>query len=358
MNETRRVTVGGTAIGDGLPCYVVAEMAWSHDGKLANALRIVEGAAEAGAQAINVHVTSLPDYMIRHYGSGKGRVSAGKEGSPVYTYLESINLSNADWEKVFARARALQLGLSVMVNDRPSLEFAAAHGPDLLMVPSACMGDLAFITDVARRGKPVLISIGGAHLAELERAILAIRGAGNDNVIVQYGFQSYPTQLEDVHLRYLDTLKRTFGVPVSYGDHTDGADELALTVPVVAVALGANVIEKHLTYDRSVKGEDFESALDIADFRRMMRLIRETEKALGRTHWNPLNQREIDYRGVARKRAVAARPLAKGETLTEAMVAYKRSDAGLYPDECRPLFGRPLKEALSTDDPIDWSAVV
>ncbi len=354
---TRTIAVAGRSVGDGHPALIVAEMAWSHDGTVANALRIVEGAREAGADAVNVHVTSLPDYIVRHYGSGPGRVSAGHESTSVYDYLVSINLRNDDWERVFARVRELGLGLSVMVNDAPSLAFAAPHA-DLLMISAACFCDEAFVRSVARARKPVLIGIGGSTLGEVERGIGWLRSEGNDDVIIQYGFQSYPTRIEDVHLRYLETLKRTFGLPVSYGDHTDGADDMAITLPVAGVALGANVIEKHMTYDRSVKGEDFESALEPAAFRRMVDAIRKIETCMGSPSHRPLSPPEIAYRGVARKRAVAGRPARRGELLTREIVAYKRADAGLFPEECGPLLGRVLKEDLAVDDPLDWTKVV
>jgi N,N'-diacetyllegionaminate synthase len=124
----------------------------------------------------------------------------------------------------------------------------------------------------------------------VSRAVELLAAEGNRDVIIQYGFQGCPTRIEDVNLRYLATLKQTFGVPFSYGDHTDGADEMAITLPVVAVAMGANVIEKHLTYDRSVKGEDFESALDPESFRRFTHAIRTTKKAFGSANWKPLSQ--------------------------------------------------------------------
>jgi len=132
---------------------------------------------------------------------------------------------------------------------------------------------------------------------------------------------------------------------------------MAITLPVVGVAMGANVIEKHLTYDRSVKGEDFESALEPASLKRLVRAIRQSEQALGDPAWRPLSKVELDYRGVVRKRAVFARAVKAGETLAREMIAFKRADAGLAPDEVRAMVGRTVARDVAPDDPLDWSAV-
>lgn len=327
-------------------------MAWSHDGSVEKARRIVTAAADAGADGINMHLTSLRDYMVRHYGTGGGRVSAGKDTEPIYGYLDRINLRPAQWRELFDLARRRGLLTSAMCNDLASVELADELRPDMLMVHASGLAEERLVRAAARRGLPLVLGIGGTLLGEVERALGWARAEGNERVILQYGFQAYPTRVEEMHLRYIDTLKRLFDVPVGFGDHTDGASDLALVVPAVAAAMGANVIEKHLTHDRSLKGEDFESALDPDRFATFVRQLREVEKGFGSAGLRPLSADELRYRGVVRKRAVARRAIRRGEPVTADDVAFKRSDAGLYPDEIAFFYGRPAKADLAVDDPV------
>ena len=346
------IRVGDRAIGDGAPAYVVAEMAWAHDGSRNRALTIVRGAAAAGADAVNFHVTSLPDYMVPRYGTGKGRVSAGHESTPIFEYLTSIALGPADWEALFAETRRLGLAVSAMCNDVASLAFVARFDPEILLVHASALTDLGFVREVARRGRPVFLGIGGSHLGEVERAIEAVRGEGNDQIVLQYGFQSYPTRPEDVHLRFIATLRETFGLPVGFADHVDGADPLAVWLPIVAVAMGASVIEKHVTHDRSLRGEDFESSLDPADLARMVASLRASERAFGSASWRPLSPAELEYRQVVRKRAVATARIEAGEPVVAATVAFMRADAGLYPEEFERVAGRRARAPIERLAPI------
>ena len=353
------IKIGNYVIGDGQPTFVVAEMAYSHDGSADKAKAIIEGAAQAGANAINFHLTSVEDYMVPSYRPGAGRVSAGKETRPIFEYLQSINLDWSDWLYLFAYAHDRGLLVSAMCNDFQSLEFASSQlNPELFMVHPSTLNEEAFVRAAARLSKPMVLYIGGSWLGEVERAILWAKEEGNEQLILQHGFQSYPTAPSDMHLRFIPTLKKLFGLPVAFGDHTDGGSEQALIVPLLAAAMGANVIEKHITYDRSAHGEDFESALDPKDFGVFVQRLRQAEAAFGSSTWRPLSGRELDYRDVVKKRAVARHTILKGGVITPDDVTFKRSDAGIYPEELHVLIGRHAAENLEGNTPITWEVVI
>lgn len=348
--------IGTRAIGRGAPAYVVAEMAWSHDGSLDKAKIIIDGAAVAGADAINFHLTHLPDYMVSFYGTGPGRVSGGNDMPDVYRYLERINLNFEAVAQMAAHARASGLAVSVMCNDPASRKFAVADiRPDMLMIHPSSIHDEAFVRSMAVPGKPLVLYTGGLRLAEIERAIEWARAENNDRLVLQHGFQSYPTALEDNRLRYIATLKRLFGLPVAFADHTDGEDPMAMIVPLLALAMGADMVEKHITHDRAAKGEDHESAFGPAEFRTFVQRVRASELAFGSDSWRPLSERENKYRAVVRKRAVTAVAISKGAKITREMIAYKRCDTGLFPEEVAGLIGH-VKAArnLEADTPIQW----
>lgn len=352
------ITIGNNTIGDEYPIFIVAEMAWSHDGSVEKAKTIIQGAAEAKANAINFHLTSLKDYMVPFYGSGPGRVSAGKETGSIFAYLQSINPGWSDWIELVAYARNLGLMVSTLCNDFQSLEFASSQlDPDVFMIHPSAIGEEAFVRTVAKLQKPIVLYIGGCWLGEVERAVLWAKEEGNGQLILQHGFQSYPTEPAEMNLRFIPTLKGLFGLPIAFGDHTDGGSELALIVPLLAAAMGANVIEKHITYDRAARGEDFESALGPADFKILVQRLRQAEKAFGSSTWHPLSSRELDYRSAVKKRAVANQTIPKDTAITLENITFKRADAGIYPEELNVLIGRRAATELGENTPITWDVV-
>lgn len=357
MKDIKPIRIRNRVIDDNHPTFVIAEMAESHDGSLKKAKRIVDAASDAKCDAIKVHITSLKDYMVPYYGSGKGRVSAGKEDRRIYDYLRTISLSKKEWKVLFAYAKKSNLFICAMCNDLPSLRFASKLAPDFYDIHMSCLSDENFIKEVAKEMKPVFLGIGASTLGEIERAISWIRETGNDEIALMYGFQSYPTKLEDMHLRYIQSLKRIFSLPIGFADHTDGGSELALITPLVALPFGVNIIEKHVTYDRSARGEDFESALDPSVLKKFIELLRGVEKALGSSAIRPFSKEELNYRQVSRKRTVAKRTIRKNERITKDKIAFKRCDEGVYPDESRFLLGRIAKRDISKDEPITWEKI-
>ena len=353
----RKVKLGDRVIGDDHPTFIIAEMACSHDGSVDNAKTIIGGAVEAKADAISFHITSMKDYMVPQYTGGRGRITAGRDGQYIYDNLCKINLSQEAWKELFAYARERHLFISTMCNDLPSVEFASQLEPDMFGIHSACLAEEDLVTAVALKQKPVFLKIGGTYLGEIERAVRLIQQAGNHDITLIHGIQNYPTKLEDMHLRYIQSLKQIFALPVGFADHTDGGSELAMIIPLVAVAFGANVIEKHITHHRSLQGVDFESALGPEGLKKLVENLRQIEKAFGSPAVRPLSGAEADYRQSAKKRTVARNTLEKGEKITRDKIAFKRSDDGVYPDESQYLIGRTVNTRVGKDDPITWDKI-
>jgi len=354
----KQIRVRNKIIADNHPTFIIAEMAWSHDGSVENARKIIKAASDAKADAIKFHITSLEDYMVPQYGSGKGQVSAGKEERRIYYFLERINLDRKAWEELFVYAKKRGLLICTMCNDLPSFQFTSKLDPDIYHIHSSCLSDEDFIKEVAKEVKPVFLGIGGSTLGEIERCIFWIRETGSNDIALMYGFQSYPTRLEDMHLRYIQSLKQMFSLPVGFADHTDGGSELALITPIVALPFGANIIEKHVTYDRSARGVDFESALDSGGLKKLVQLVREVEKAFGSPVARPFSEQESNYRQVSKKRTVAKKDIKKNERITKDKIAFKRSDEGVYPEESTFLIGRTAKRDIKKDEPLTWEEIL
>ena len=353
----RKVKLGDRVIGDDHPTFIIAEMACSHDGSVDKARTIIRGAAEAKADAVNFHITSMKDYMVPQYTGGRGRITAGKDRQSIYGHLCEISLSQETWKELFAYAREQRLLISTMCNDLSSVEFASQLEPDMYGIHSACLAEEDLVTGVASKRKPIFLKVGGTYLGEIERAVRLIQQAGNHDIALMHGIQNYPTRLEDMHLRYIQSLKQIFGLPVGFADHTDGGSELAMIIPLVAVASGANLIEKHITHDRSLKGVDFESALDPKGLRRLVKDLRQIEKAFGAPTVRPLSGAEADYRQSSKKRTVARNTLEKGAKITRDKIAFKRSDDGVHPDESQYLIGRTVNQRVEKNEAITWDKV-
>lgn len=333
--------------------YVIAEMAWAHDGSLEKALKIVDATADAQADALSIHITSLPDYMVPDYGAGEGRVSAGHETSDVYKYLESICLDENAWAQVIERAHARGIDVIVMCNDMRSVETARKLNPDGYVLSPASFVEYPIVQALAEEKKPVFLRIGGATLGEIATVIEMNCAAGNDQLVLLHGFQSYPTAIEDTQLNLIPTLQSLFGFPVGIADHVDGADPMAFTVPMMALPLGAAAIEKHITHDRELKGEDFESAFGPEDFAKFVSLVRKAAQAMGSSQWTPLSPRIQKYRSIVRKRVVASRALTAGTILSHESITVKRADEGATASDFDLLVGRTLKRDVPENGGID-----
>jgi len=353
----RQVKLGDRVIGDGHPAFIIAEMACSHDGLVDKARIIIRGAAQAKADAINFHITSMADYMVPQYTGGQGRIMEGPETKRIYDRHCELNLGQKAWRELFDYAREQHLLISAMCNDRSSAEFAAQLGPDMYGIHSACLGEEDLLKDIAVKQKPVFMKVGGTYLGEIEKAVRLVRETGNLDIVLMHGIQSYPTVLEDMHLRYIQSLKQLFSLPVGFADHTDGGSELAMMVPPVALAFGANVIEKHITHDRSLKGIDFESALDPGGLAKLVHNLREIQKAFGSSSARPFSKAEEDYRKVSKKRTVARTTMEAGERITVDKIAFKRADDGVYPGESQYLIGRTVNTQVRKDEPITWDKI-
>lgn len=330
------------------PVYIIAEMAYSHDGSTKLANDIVRTAAGAGADAISVHFTSVSDYMVQHYGSGPGRVSAGKDVKPIFEYLQEISLSFDEWRDVVGAIRDTELDLIVMPNDSASLEFAETLSPNAYVLSAACFEEHNFIAHVGAAGRPVYLRVGGATLGEIETVIGILGATGNTKPVLLYGHQNYPTGPADTNLAALTRLKHAFGLPVGVAEHIDAEDDFALIAPLLAIPLGVVAIEKHLTHDRTKKGEDFESALNADEFATFVDRVRKSELALGGGEIGTDESSTI-YRRNVRKRLVAAAPIRAGCTITDDLIAAKRSDEGISPARRDDIVGRIATMNIEAD---------
>jgi len=353
------ITLAQKKIGNNYPTFIIGEMAWSHDGSVENAKKIIDAVADGGGDAISMHITSLENYMTKDYKAKSGQtVSTGKTGPSIYEYLEKINLRGDDWKELFTYAKNRKLLNCVMCNDMQSVKFSDKFNIDMHVIASSCFEEQDMIVEIAKRKKPIILRIGGSTLEEMEEVIRLIKDTGNNQIILLHGIQAYPTTIADTNIRLIHALKQRFSLPVGIADHVDADLDFALITPILAVALGANAIEKHITYDRGKKGEDFEAALNPKEFKTLVEYVRMAESALGSSIVKPLSPAEIKYREVSRKKTVARIPIKAKEVIKKEMIVFKRSDIGISPKESKRLIGQMAKRDIKKDEGITWDAVM
>jgi N,N'-diacetyllegionaminate synthase len=335
------VLIGERMVGPGAPCLVIAEAGVNHNGSLDMALRLVDAAAEAGADVVKFQtfkseqvvspVAPKANYQLETTGSSESQLEMVKK-------LELPPAAFADIQQHCHRRGIVFLSSPF---DRDSVDLLQSLGVVAFKIGSGELTNLPFLSYVAAKGKPLILSTGMSNLDEVAIAVDAVKAAGNRDLVVLHCVSNYPAAPSSVNLRAMKTLEEKFAVPVGYSDHTEG-----IVIPLAAVSLGASVIEKHFTLDRSLPGPDHRASLEPRELAEMVRGIRAVEAALGDGVKKPMDE-ELSTAAVARRSLVAACDLHAGTVLTENMIAIRRPGTGLSPAFLPQLIGRRLQHDLT-----------
>jgi len=323
------------------PTYLIAEMACSHEGDPALARTIVDAAGRAGADAVQFQMWRAEDIVVPGYAHMPA--------------LRRLELSPGVWHSLaaYVRERHRSLAIIACVYDEHALALGEAIGADAYKLHGGDIANPRLIRAMARTGKRIDLSVGGAGLDEVKDAIALIRATSASPIWLMVGYQAFPTAVDDAHIRYLATLRDLFGLPVGYQDHTDADHPGAFWLPAAAMGAGVEILEKHITHDRSRKGADHEAALNPDEFARFAGMVRTLDRALGSARPRPFSESERRYREYARKSLVAARAVAAGETIADADLLALRADTlGLPPAAREGVVGRRARRALAAHEPI------
>jgi N-acetylneuraminate synthase len=351
--------------------FIIAEAGVNHDGSLADALRMVDVAAEAGADAVKFQTFTAEALLTTRAMKADYQVANTGEGGAQMDMIRRLELSPADHDALYERCQERDIAFLSTAFDMDSLRFLARYDMPAIKIPS---GDITWgpmLLEAARMGKPMLVSTGMATMDEIRDALAVIafaltrsgdpvgleeahaaldseagQAALRRVVTLLHCTTQYPAPMEAVNLRAMTTMAQAFGLPAGYSDHT-----LGLTVPVAAVAMGARVVEKHFTLDRSRHGPDHAASLTPDELAAMVRAIRETEAALGSPEKAP-SAAEVANRLVARRSLVAARGIGAGEVLEPDALTAKRPADGLSPMKAWDIAGSRAKQAYAPDDAI------
>lgn len=345
------IEIAGRRIGAAYPAYVIAELSANHGQGFETAVKTIQAAKEAGADAVKLQTYTADTLTIRS-NEGPFHVKGGTlwDGRSLYDlYAEAF--TPWEWQpKLKALAQDLGIHLFSTAYDPTSVDFLEQLDMPVHKVSSFEIVDIPLIEKVAATGKPLILSTGMASLGEIEEAVAAARRSRATQIALLKCTSAYPAPPEEMHLRTIPHMAEAFGLPVGLSDHS-----LTVGVPVAAVALGACIVEKHFILSRSIPSADAAFSLEPAEFKAMVDAIRTAERALGEVHYG-VGQEEAKS-STFRRSLFVVEEVKAGQLFTEDNVRSIRPAHGLPPKFFRDVVGRRATADIAPGTPLTWDLV-
>jgi pseudaminic acid synthase len=338
-------------IGKEHPPYVIAEISGNHNQSFEQAAQLIQVAARAGADAVKLQTYTADTITIncnnQYFQVGDGMLWKGRNLYDLYAEA----FTPWEWQPKLQKIAA-DLGISLFSTpfDPTSVDFLEGMDVPAYKIASFELNDLPLIHQVAKLGKPVILSTGMATLEEIDAAVNCIRETGNLQIALLKCTSAYPAIPDEMNLRTIPDMSERFNVPIGVSDHT-----LGIAIPVVAVALGACIVEKHITLSRAVPGPDSAFSLEPEEFRLMVSSVKDAKKSLGRINYD-LTDHEIPSRAYRRSLFVV-RNVNKGEVLTRENIRSIRPGNGISPGYLNDLIGKKAIKFLERGTPLQWDMV-
>lgn len=344
----RPISIGKRVIGPEAPVFIIAEAGVNHNGKLDMAKRLVEVAAEAGADAIKFQTFKAEKVVSLSAPKAAYQKDTTDPTESQLDMVRSLELSYEAFREI--KDYCDQKGILFMSTpfDEDSADFLESLNVPVFKIPSGEITNHPLIEYIARKGKPIIMSTGMSYLSEVDKAVRLIQGVGNNQLVLLHCVSNYPANLIDVNLRAMQTLQIAFQVPVGYSDHT-----LGIEAALAAVALGACVIEKHFTLDKQLPGPDHKASLKPEELRAMVSGIRKVEQAMGDGRKVPARSEE-DTRHVARRSLALKENVFEEEVIQAEMLTALRPADGIPPNLFSLVVGRKAAHPLKAGTILQW----
>jgi len=331
---------------DSSKTFIIAEAGVNHNGSVELAEKLIDVAAEAGADAVKFQTFKAEKVVSKYAQKAEYQKQTTDALESQLDMIRRLELDENSHRRLFAYCHAKKIIFLSTPFDLESVDFLNDLGLEIFKIPSGEITNLPYLRKIGSLKKEIILSTGMADLDEIEEAldVLVSSGTSIDKITVLHCNTAYPTPMEDVNLKAMRTIAQTFGVRVGYSDHT-----LGIEVPIAAVAMGASVIEKHFTLDKNMEGPDHKASLEPAELKEMVKAIRNIEKALGDGIKKPTPS-ELKNKPIARKSIVAARNIQAGEVFTEENLAVKRPGVGISPMRWDEVIGKRAKRNYKIDE--------
>ena len=326
---------------------IIAEAGVNHNGNIIIAKKMIDFAKEAGVDYIKFQ-TFIPENLVSKYAKKAEyqKITTASDESQLQM-LRKLMLSKNEFIELSDYCKATSIGFISTPFDLESVDFLNSFNMDFWKVPSGEITNLPYLVEIAKTGKPIILSTGMSDLDEIDAALSVLHSNGAGKITLLHCNTQYPTPMEDVNLNAMLTLKDRYNCDVGYSDHT-----LGIEVPIAAVGLGATVIEKHFTLSSDMEGPDHKASLEPKEFKSMVSAIRNIEKALG-TGNKVASPSETENKDIARKSIVASRMIKKGEVFSKDNITTKRPGSGISPMRWYNVIGAVAKRDFQEDELIE-----
>ncbi|SIR42218.1 N-acetylneuraminate synthase [Pontibacter lucknowensis] len=333
---------------------IIAEAGVNHNGDMGLAKKLIDVAAEAGVDYVKFQTFKADKLVSKEAKKAAYQANNMQDSdSSQYNMLKQLELSEVQHHELLHYANSAGVKFLSTGFDEESVDFLYQLGIDFFKIPSGEITNLPYLQHVASKKKPVILSTGMATISEIEAALdVLLQQQPNLDITVLQCNTEYPTPMEDVNLKAMNTIGITFGVKTGYSDHT-----LGIEVPIAAVALGATVIEKHFTIDRNLPGPDHKASLEPAELKAMVDSIRNIEKALSGSGKKKPSVSEAKNKEIARKSIHTKTEIQPGEVFTLTNLIMKRPGDGISPMDLPLVLGRKSNQHLIEGEKLKWSVI-
>jgi N,N'-diacetyllegionaminate synthase len=344
MKETD-ILIDQRVVGPGSKVFVIAEIGINHNGSASQAEKMIDAAAESGADAVKFQSFRVDRLLI----PSRDRYAQQMDGAEsAYQMLRRCELSWEDQEKLKKHAEKRSLIFLSTPFDEETADFLDLIGVPVFKIASSDITHVPLLRHVASKGKPIILSTGMSFLSEVADAIHNLRASGAKEILLMHCVSAYPAPPQNMNLRALQTLQSYFELSVGLSDHSEG-----ILLSLVAVALGAVVIEKHFTLDKQAPGPDHRASMDPSDLKTLVRNLRDVEASLGDGRKRPSDVEE-ESRLFGRRSIVSAVDIRAHETVAPWMLAFKRPGSGLEPRYREKVIGMKARRNISKDTILQW----
>lgn len=328
--------------------FIIAEAGVNHNGDIEIAKKLVDKAVEAGADAVKFQTFKARNQVIKDAKKARYQIMAAKDKKESQLeMLQKLELSAEKHEILINYCKEKNIEFLSTPFDCESIKLLVHFGLKILKIPSGEITNYPYLCEIAKTKKDIIMSTGMSSLSEVEAAVQILKTHGSGKITLLHCNSEYPTSMKDVNLNAMLTLKEKFHLEVGYSDHTQGIE-----VPIAAVAMGASVIEKHFTLDKTMDGPDHKASLEPEELKQMVRAIRNIEAALGSGEKTP-SESEIPNRDIVRKSIVASKKIKSGEIFSEDNLTTKRPGNGISPMMWEKVLGQAAKRDYGEDELIE-----
>jgi N,N'-diacetyllegionaminate synthase len=342
----KQLRINNRVVKDGAPAFIVAEAGVNHNGSVERAKQLIEAAKEAGADSIKFQAFKA-DQIVTKYAERPEYQRETDKSAFQYDLLKKLELAPGEFKELFLHAKANKISFLCSVFDKDSVDFLDELGIPAFKIASGEITNFPLLKYIAQKRKPIILSTGMSTFDEIREALDVIINNGAHEIVLLYCVTSYPAKIESVNLRIIRVLKSRFGFPIGFSDHTSST-----IIPVAAVALGAVLIEKHLTLDKKLSGPDHRASMSPNEFKEMVNSVRVVEKVLGDSIQRLPEEETI--KKLVRRSIVARIPIQKGTVILEEMLDLKRPGVGISSKFMDKVVGKTAKANIEYDELITF----